>query len=89
MTDQHLKENSLLNASGNPCCFNFDKYFFPRITAFQLMLLFQIGYHGNKNISQLYPRCLRLFIRKILLSYQVYRRKYSRLLIVELSTYHL
>ena len=28
MTDKHLNENSLLNVSGNPRCFNFDKYFF-------------------------------------------------------------
>ena len=35
MTDKHLNENSSLNASGNPYYFNFDKYFFPRITASQ------------------------------------------------------
>ena len=28
MTDKHLNKNSSLNASGNPCCFNFDEYFF-------------------------------------------------------------
>ena len=58
MTDKHLNESSSLNASGNPCCFNFDKYF-PRITAFQhkraflfsdIMLLFLNGYHGNNEI---------------------------------------
>ena len=35
MTDKHLNKDSLLNVSCNPCCFNFDKYFFSRITAFQ------------------------------------------------------
>ena len=28
VTDKDLSENSLLNASGNPCRFNFEKYFF-------------------------------------------------------------
>ena len=27
MTDKLLSKNLLLNASGNPCCFDFDKYF--------------------------------------------------------------
>ena len=40
MTDKHLNENSSFNTSGNPCCFNFDKYFFPRITAFQQKIAF-------------------------------------------------
>ena len=35
MTDKHLNKNSSLNASGNPCCFHFDRYFFPRMTALQ------------------------------------------------------
>ena len=35
MTDKHLHENSTFSPPGNPCCCNFDKYFFPRITAFQ------------------------------------------------------
>ena len=34
MTDKHLNKNSLLNASDNPYCFNFGKYFFLRLTAF-------------------------------------------------------
>ena len=39
-------------------------------------------------ISQSYLRCLKLFIHKILCSYQVYRRKYSQLFIVKLCIYH-
>ena len=40
------------------------------------------------NISQSYFRCFKLFIHKILSSYQVYRRKYSRLFIVDMWIYH-
>ena len=39
-------------------------------------------------ISQSYFRCVKLFIHKILSSYQVYRRKYSRLFIVDMCIYH-
>ena len=88
MTERHLNENPLLNAAGNPCCFNFG-IFFPRITEFQhkklslfsnIILLFLI--------SQLYFRCVKLFIHKKLCSYQICRRKYSRLFIVDLYIYH-
>ena len=34
MTDKHLNNNSLLNASGNPSHFNLGKYFFPTIAVF-------------------------------------------------------
>ena len=50
--------------SGNSCCFDFGKIFFPRITAFQqkelslfsdILFLFQNGYHGNnKNITDVF-----------------------------------
>ena len=40
-------------------------------------------------ISESYFRCVKLFIHKISCSYQLYRRKYSRLVIVELCIYHL
>ena len=39
-------------------------------------------------ISQSYFRCVKLFIHKISCLYQLYRRKYSRLVIVELCIYH-
>ena len=39
-------------------------------------------------VSQLYFRCVKLFIHKISCSYQLYRRKYSTLVIVELCIYH-
>ena len=56
MIDKHLNENFSLNASRNPCCFNFDKYFFLEQQHFNtkalslfsdMMLLFSNGYHGN------------------------------------------
>ena len=61
MTDKHLNKNSSLNASANPCCFNFDEYFFPELQHFKteelslfsdMMLLFLNGYHGNNKISR-------------------------------------
>ena len=52
------------------------------------MLLFLNGYHSTTKISQSYFRCVTLYIHKISCSYQVYRRKYSRLFIVELYVYH-
>ena len=39
-------------------------------------------------ISQSYFRCVKLFIHKISCLYQLYRRKYSRLVIVEFCIYH-
>ena len=36
MADKHLNDNSLLNASGNPCCFNSDKYFFLELQHFNI-----------------------------------------------------
>ena len=67
MTDKHLNKNSSLNTSGNPCCFNFDKYFFLEYQHFNtkelsmfsyIMLLFLNGYHGNnKNITVIFQMC--------------------------------
>ena len=78
MIDKHLNENFSLNASPNPCCFNFDKYFFLEQQHFNtkapslfsdMMLLFSNGYHGNNKKSQSYFRCAKLFIHKISCSY--------------------
>ena len=61
MTDKHLNENTSLNASGNPCCFNFDKKHFntKELSLFSdIMLLFLNGYHGNnKNITVVFEIC--------------------------------
>ena len=67
MADKHLNGNSSLNASGNPCYFNFDKYFFLEYHYFEakefplfsdVMLLFLNGYHSNnKNITVVFQMC--------------------------------
>ena len=55
MTGKHLNKNSSFNASGHPCNFNFDKYFFDtkELSLFSdIMLLLLNGHHGNnKNIT--------------------------------------
>ena len=67
MTNKHLNENNSLSASGNPCCFNFNKYIFLQQQHFNtkelslfsdIMLLFLNGYHGNnKNITVVFQMC--------------------------------
>ena len=66
MIGKHLNENSSLNASGNPCCFNFNKYFFleqqhnrKELPLFSdMLLLFLNGYHSNnKNITVVFQMC--------------------------------
>ena len=53
------------------------------------ILLFLNGYLSNNKISQSNFRCVKLFIHKTIhpCSYQLYRRKYSWLVIVEFCIY--
>ena len=89
MTDKHLK-SCLLDVSGNSCCFNFNNYFSCNnsISTQKSFLCLHIYCFCSKmvtmvttKISQLYSRCVKLFIHKILCSYWVLKQKYSSLLL--------
>ena len=96
MTDKHSSKNFQLNVSGISYCFNFEKHFFLRITAFQQKRTFFVfrysafvpnGYNGN---NQNMTVVLQMFQAiKIWVRIRLTNRRYSRLFIVELCSYHL
>ena len=80
MTDKLLNERLLLNASGNPCCLDFNKYFFnnSRILTQKSFLCFQICCSCSEmvtmvatKVSQPCFKCVKLFIHKIFTLYNV------------------